>query len=422
MRGGFGAGFVKGALLSLAGAGALSLAVPFDATDPGTKTQVELPTPAGSGFNAERTDTNPVLPDTDQSVVTEELRQPTAAAGDPIDPVADTASAAQPDAVGGVEMPMVEPGSDELAMVTPGEDVAPLTDTPVLGVPMPAIENPVAEIPVNQLPVIEPPTTEITEPPAVEGADDGAVERTPAEPLIPAASANPGGENAALMRNRIVFENPDAKPLMSIILVDAGDEGLDREVLLTFTFPVTFAVAADKDDATATAMALSHGGFEIVAMAPAGETALEAAENAADIETALAGVFADIPQAVGLIDQTSAGLQKSTALADQVITALGQSGHGLLTYDIGLNSTDIRARREGVAAGVVYRVLDSERESGTVIKRYLDRAVLEAGKNGQVIVLGRTYPETVTALFSWALSAKSATVALAPVSATLLAR
>jgi polysaccharide deacetylase 2 family uncharacterized protein YibQ len=67
-------------------------------------------------------------------------------------------------------------------------------------------------------------------------------------------------------------------------------------------------------------------------------------------------------------------------------------------------------------------VLDRERESGVVIKRYLDRAALKAGQVGRVVVIGHSYPETVTALFSWAMSDRPATVALAPVSAVLLAK
>jgi len=54
-----------------------------------------------------------------------------------------------------------------------------------------------------------------------------------------------------------------------------------------------------------------------------------------------------------------------------------------------------------------------------VITRYLDRAAFAAGQEGQVIVVGHTYSDTVTALFSWALGSRSENVALAPVSAVL---
>jgi len=170
------------------------------------------------------------------------------------------------------------------------------------------------------------------------------------------------------------------------------------------------------------AKALAQSGYEVLAVTPSGASEMSASENAADTTKALSKIFATIPEAVGLIDPISADMQSSPKLADEVIAALKKSGYGLLTYDIGLNPVDKKARHAGLASGVVFRVLDAERESGIVIKRYLDRAVVEAQKTGQVIVVGRTYPETVSALFSWTLSAKSATIALAPVSAALLAQ
>jgi len=226
----------------------------------------------------------------------------------------------------------------------------------------------------------------------------------------------------ALARNRVGFDNPEGKPMMAIILIDAGADGLDSEKLRTFNFPITFAIKSDASQATLRAKAMAQSGFEILAVTPSGAAEMTAGENLADTAKALSKIFATIPEAVGLIDPITADLQSSPKLADEVIAELKKSGHGLLTYDIGLNPTDKKARHAGLPSGVVFRVLDAERESGIVIKRYLNRAVLEAQKTGRVIVVGRSYPETVTALFSWALSAKSAAVALAPVSAALLAR
>ncbi len=157
-------------------------------------------------------------------------------------------------------------------------------------------------------------------------------------------------------------------------------------------------------------------------MAPGGARALQPGENPAAVAAVLQGVFGQIPEAVALVDRPDARIQQTPGLPDQVVEALSAGGQGILTYKVGLNSADQQAVKAGLYAGTIYRVLDGERESGAVIKRYLDRAVLEAGKDGHVIVLGRSYPETVTALFSWALSAKANTVSLAPVSAVMMAR
>ena len=429
---GFSAGFIKGLVVSALVAGAVSIAVPLDPADPGNKTQVELETPAGSGFNTGRDDSDPVLPRTDQTVASQnEISEPQLTDDSQTTPVADTNSAAQPGSQAGIEMPQVDPGDEEIALVTPSVDETRVTLPAALGVPMPEIDNPVADIPVNELPTISEPVTEIEEPvvevptetPVTE--DVAVVEET--ETLIPptpdeaAVEAQPE-EQSALLRNMVAFENPAQRPLMSIILVDAGQDSLDRAALSTMTFPVTFAVDLADPSARQISEIYAKNGFEVAAMAPSGDAALEAAENPSDMVALVDSLLEGMPRAVGLVDEVSAGLQQSSELADQVIAAVQASGHGLVTYDIGLNATHKKARQAGVKSAIVFRIIDGDSENATVIKRYLDRAALEAGKDGHVIILGHTYPETVTALFSWALSPKSSSVVLAPLSASLLSR
>lgn len=237
-------------------------------------------------------------------------------------------------------------------------------------------------------------------------------------PAVETPAAKSVGD-PSLTRNRVEFPNPEGKPLLSVILIDAGTEGLDNDILLTFTFPVTFALDPGRPGATADSKRLSRGGFEILALAPGDETA-SAAANPADVASALSKAFAAIPEAVGMIDRLGAGFQTEPDRVRDMIEALGSTGHGLITYDSDPDGTVTVARHGGVASGVIYRVLDHEREPGLVIRRYLDRAAKEARENGHAIVIGHTYPETVTALLSWALSSTSAGVALAPVSASLL--
>ncbi len=434
---GFGSGFLAGGVLSLIAASALSLVAPLppqDVTDPGGSAQIDLETPAGSGFNTERPDTNPVLPDSDQHVVTTTLEQPEVDATGLDSPLADTSSAAKPDAPVAIGMTQPAIEGEELAFVAPDGDSAPNTPPAALGVPMPKIDNPVLPPPD--------PSSDAAESPFVAPSDNDTVpapSETPTAPDTPSIAALPTIEpdpqpqsplvqsqvdvqdGSALMRNRIGFDNPEGKPLLSIVLIDVGDAGLSRDVLLTFRFPISFAIDPSAPDAVGAARDLSAGGFELLALAPSGEAKLESAQNASDIKAAIDALLNNTPQVVGFLDATNAPIQQSRTLAEQVIAALGDTGHGFLTYDIGLNATDAMARKQGLRSATVFRVLDSEHERATVIKRYMDRAVLEAGKDGHVIMVGHTYPETVTALFSWALSSKSATVAIAPVSAVLLA-
>jgi hypothetical protein len=102
-----------------------------------------------------------------------------------------------------------------------------------------------------------------------------------------------------------------------------------------------------------------------------------------------------------------------------VVPAIGAGGRGVLTWGTGLNAADQVARREHVPAAVAFRDLDADGETTPVIRRYLDRAAFKAAQDGRVTVVGRTRPETVAALLEWALEGRSATVALAPLSAVM---
>jgi len=416
MSGGFVAGFLRGAVLSVVVVSAVSLVAPLPPRDPGKSSQVDLSTPDGSGFNAERKDSNPVLPNTDSQVSKDATTQPELEATDADKPITGTETAAQPETESTMEMPAVtaDTGDDTIALSVPEAEQETTSITPpALGLAMPAIDNPVTDIPVNRLPIINAPDVEIDDRPAVDsngnqqsseapGAEDGTVVSPRVEP----------SGDGALMKNRMPYQNPNDKPLMSVILLDAGDDGLGQDVLMTFSFPVTFALDAAKEGVTADAKILHQAGFEVMTLAPEGLSG----------DPALGPVFATMPESIGLVSRSATGLQADQDLAEKLIAGLAASGHGLVTYDAGFNTTDKKAAKAGVPSGVVFRVLDGDRESAAVIKRYLDRAVLEAEQVGHVIVLGRTYPETVTSLFSWAVSAKSASVALVPVSAAMLSR
>ncbi|NHX27684.1 divergent polysaccharide deacetylase family protein, partial [Escherichia coli] len=94
-------------------------------------------------------------------------------------------------------------------------------------------------------------------------------------------------------------------------------------------------------------------------------------------------------------------------------------GHGLISFDRGLNSARQIAEGADVPAGLIFRLLDANDESAPVIRRYLDRAAFKAGQDGQVIMLGHSRSETVKALFAWTLESKSPDIQMAPASAVL---
>ena len=240
----------------------------------------------------------------------------------------------------------------------------------------------------------------------------------------PAAQAASGGEPAgtegaeddrgALARFAVPFDAGDPRPLMSVVLVHEG-AGVDGEMLDLLTFPVTFAVDPALPDAAEIARRYREAGHEVLMLTPR----LRRGMNAAEVAEAFSRASADLPGAVGLLDRPAGGVQNDRRLFDRLLRQLAEGGFGLLLYDRGLNDATRQAADRAVPAAEVFRLLDAQNERWTVIKRYLDRAAFKAAKEGRVVMLGRTTPETLRGLAEWALDDSAGGVALAPVSAIM---
>lgn len=150
-------------------------------------------------------------------------------------------------------------------------------------------------------------------------------------------------------------------------------------------------------------------------------TGLPAGATAADLEVTFAAYGDVLPEAVAIVDVEDGGFQGNRAMATMVAPIAAGQGRGLLSWDRGLNAAEQVARREGLRSGVIYRRLDGEGEGAGTMRRYLDRAAFKAAQDGRVIVAGVTRPETVAALLEWAVEGRATTVALAPLSAALVA-
>ncbi len=241
------------------------------------------------------------------------------------------------------------------------------------------------------------------------GTDDTAV-----SPAVEDAVEDIGPQ-PAILANAAMFDTSESRPLLAIILIDAPDSPLERTVLTQFGFPVAFAIDPLLPDAAARATAFRDAGFEVVMLA----SAIPDGATPADAEVALAGGFAVIPQAVAVLDTADNRVQSDSAVLQTVVDVLAETGHGFVAYPRGLNVAEQSAARQDVPAATVFRVLDADQDRATVITRYLARAAFAAGQEGAVIVVGHTYADTVTALYSWALADRSEAVAIAPLSAVL---
>ena len=300
------------------------------------------------------------------------------------------------------------PQAAPAAAVAPVATPAPVTlpdraDAPAL----PQVAPPMASLPD----LMTPPTVPDTPPAAVTEPAESAAPAQPAPPLPVEEPAQ-----GALARNAVDFTADPDRPLMSIILIDDPEGPLSAEVLAQISFPVSFAIDPRRSDADARAALLREAGFEVLILAAA---AIPAGAAATDVEVSLAAAQQTIPQAVAMLDSPDSRIQADRPVLEATIAVLVDSGHGLVAFPRNLNAAEQGARRDGVPAATAFRLLDDADQRAPVITRYLDRAAFAAGQDGAVIVVGRSRPDTVTAMFSWALGGRGEGVSLAPISAVL---
>jgi uncharacterized protein len=215
------------------------------------------------------------------------------------------------------------------------------------------------------------------------------------------------------------FANPDGKPAFAVVLIDRGAPDLQREMLAALPFPVTFALDPTLPNVDALAAVYLAAGQEVVMLA----TAIPDGATASDLEVTFGAHDAALPQAVAVLDLgDDAGFQGNRPIATQIVPIVKAQGRGLLTYDAGLNAADQVASREGLRAATIFRRIDAEGEPATAIRRVLDRAVFKAAQDGRVAVIGEASDATMAALLEWTIEGRASAVALAPVTAVLVAR
>lgn len=262
-----------------------------------------------------------------------------------------------------------------------------------------------------------PATVRINRLPTLGDNNAPEIEASADEPQTAPETA-PEAAGSPLEQYRVDFEAPEGKPLMAVVLVDEGvsltADTVGLEAIKSLPYPVTFAVNALLPDAAERMAAYRAAGFEVLAGIdlPAGATATDAEVN-------LSVALEEMPEVIGVFEGTLTGVQTTPMAGRQVAQILAQTGHGFVTQNRGLNTVQKLAVREGVPARVVFRDLDGKGQSEVVIRRFMDQAAFRAGQDGGVIMLGRLRAETLAALLSWSLQDRSATVAMAPVSAVL---
>lgn len=288
-----------------------------------------------------------------------------------------------------------------------GDGAASSPKPPETLVPTPGLDGKVAGVTIGRLP-------RIGDPPAAAEADVPSVSDINPDGTA-ALVIDEGTDLPPLQKYARAFENPEAKPLFSVILIDTGGADIDRAALAALPFPVTFALDPLAKTAAEASAVYRGAGQEVIMVA----TGIPPGATASDLEVTFQAHAAALPEAVAVIDTEFGAFQADRLLATQVVPILKAQGRGLISWDRGLNAADQVAQREGLAAGMVFRKLDGKSENKSAVRRALDRAAFKAAQDGRVIVIGQTLPETVGALMEWALEGRAASVALAPVSAVL---
>ncbi|WP_375691232.1 divergent polysaccharide deacetylase family protein [Pseudooceanicola sp. LIPI14-2-Ac024] len=244
--------------------------------------------------------------------------------------------------------------------------------------------------------------------------------QAPAEPEAaeePAAPAVAPEGVPPIRANATSFENDTGLPLMSIVLIDGGADAATVAAVGDFPFPVSVALDPAAPGAAEAMRRYRDAGIEVLILA-----GVDAAARAQDVETDFQ-VWADrLPQAVAVMEKPGLGLQQSKDAADHMGAMLADSGYGLVLYPNGFDTARKLASKAGVPAATVFRDFDAEGQGEAVIRRFLDHAAFRARQSDGVIMVGRLRPETLQALAVWGLQDRAGQVALAPVSALLLAQ
>lgn len=299
------------------------------------------------------------------------------------------------------------------------------TQTAALAAPKPASSLPriTTPVPATEGEPVSADTPIVLPTPSVPGV---VTNRLPSVGGIAAATPAPAAVEiapeveeslGALAQFASTVEGIEGKSLMSFVLIDSGEDGVARADLAALAIPVTIAIDPVMENAAAIMAEYRAAGIEVVAIA----NDLPVAAGPGDVATAVSAYFDVLNQSVALMDPLDARIQSNRSLLQPVLGAIRNTGHGLITYDRGLNTAQQAAKRESIPAATVFRVLDADLEEAPKIKRYLDRAAFAANQDGAVVLVGRSYPDTVQALVEWSLEKKDASIAIVPVSAIMLA-
>jgi hypothetical protein len=360
---------------------------------------------------------------------------PTASVPDSADLEAAQVPAVEPPSAEGADAPAVlaVAQSDPAEPPSPGPEPLPVQAPAALPQVLPATPGPAEEaIALDEATPSEPEPPALPAPAAVRILRLGAAPAAPEEPSqdptgeatedtadAPAAEAAPLPEDApALLRHAAPFAPPaEARPLLSVILVDEGLAPPLPQVLAALPVPVSVAIDPALPDAAERLAAYRAQGIEALVVASLPELA-----KPQDAAVFLGAAVEELPDTVALLDLGQGGLSARNATAQMGLSIAARTGQGVVMAPQGFNSGLAAAQSQGVPAVQILRDLDSAGQDNPSIRRSLDDAVRRAGQGAQPVLLGRIRPDTLQAIADWTAEGRAEEVTVAPISALLVAQ
>ena len=194
---------------------------------------------------------------------------------------------------------------------------------------------------------------------------------------------------------------------LAIVVDDLGNDRAAGDAIIALPFPVTISVLPDRPYSAETAQGAFRHGKQVLLHLPmeanSGGALPEGRElrvgmPAEDVPTALAGMLATVPHAVGVNNHEGSRATSDPALMNALMPALRE--RGLFFIDSRTTAATVAydaAERFGVAAASRKVFLD-DLQTREAIDAQLDLAANDAIRDGSAIAIGHPHPETIAAL------------------------
>ncbi|MGF1445940.1 MAG: divergent polysaccharide deacetylase family protein [Pikeienuella sp.] len=318
---------------------------------------------------------------------------------EPVPVIAPEIAPADPAVPGPVPQPSAEIDPSLRAAVIPGDapDQAGFS-------PPPPVETPVSDGQFSGLP----PTATLEGPAPIN--DVPRVE----DPLFQL-------QGPALSLNSASFERRGNAPLMAVILEDAGQSDLSREVLLSLPMPLTLGITPRGEDEVRLASAAKLENYEILVQIPVGpapESIISPEMSDVEVADRVEALMAELWMSIGAASRVAQGGPLDERIMRSIIPVLERNGFAMINTD----PASLEAGRAlALAFGVAYSGQTASIAAGTSeeeIYAVFSQVAAAAAQSGGAIVSAPASLATLRALNKWAIE-NSRLAQIAPLSAVI---